>query len=404
MKILLINKYHFLKGGAERAYFDMAQMLIGQGHSVAFFSMQHRANVSTPWQKYFIENIEYQEKSISLFRRFSLIGKIWFNIDAMRKLDVLLKEFQPDVAHVHNIYHQLSPSILWALKKRKVPIVMTLHDYKLISPNYSLFVRGRIWNHGSGIRCLLDRCVKDSFTKSLVCVIEQWLHRCIGSYKKVDVFISPSQFLIDIYRQHGFTDQIRLLPNPVVGNSLISMPPIREKKTLLFFGRLSREKGVDMLLRVLTHLDTDVKLWIVGDGPERKSLEALVRTYHLTERVIFFGVRYGVELESLKQRAEAILIPSQWYENFPYTLIESLQSGCLVIAANQGGMTERITHGVNGLLYPASDEQALVDTIRSLDSLPVAILRQRARESVSDLQPAFFTSQLIAMYTQVIQK
>ena len=151
MKILLINKYHYLKGGAERAYFDMARILVERGHEVAFFSMHDPNNVSTTWERYFVESVDYGALDLSLVERLRMAGRILWNHEANRKLAALLQEFQPDIAHAHNIYHQLSPSILWTLRKHGVPIVMTLHDYKVISPNYSLFVRGQIWDHTSGL-------------------------------------------------------------------------------------------------------------------------------------------------------------------------------------------------------------------------------------------------------------
>ena len=116
MKILLVNKYHFIKGGAERAYFDMARILSERGHEVAFFSMKHPSNLSTPWEKYFIENIDYQNTDLSFWQGLTLAGKILFNFDARQKLESLINDFQPDIAHLHNIYHQLSPSIIWTLK------------------------------------------------------------------------------------------------------------------------------------------------------------------------------------------------------------------------------------------------------------------------------------------------
>jgi glycosyltransferase involved in cell wall biosynthesis len=402
MKILLINKYHYLKGGAERAYFDMARILTAQGHEVAFFSMQHPENRATPWEKYFVENIEYQDVKLSLAERFSLAGKILFNFDAARKLAMLLDDFHPDIAHVHNIYHQLTPSIFWPLKKRNIPIVMTLHDYKLISPNYNLFVRGRIWEHSSAFRCLLDRCVKDSFLKSLVCVLEKWIHTALGSYKKVDVFVAPSRFLIAKYKAMGFTPEIVLLPNPLAPRTSTLQRAEREKNTFLFFGRLSPEKGVDTAIEALALLGEEKKLWIVGDGPDRQRLEELATAKGISSRVTFFGSLYGDELEAVKQRAEAIILPSRWYENFPYTLSESLQSGCVVVAANIGGMTERITDRVNGLLFRASDAGSLADALLSLESLPLDTIRNQASASVADLTEEAFASQLIPIYAALV--
>lgn len=401
MRILLINKYHFLKGGAERAYFDMAQMLEKEGHEVAFFSMQHPDNRPTPWEKYFVENAEYQDEQVSWQKKLSLAGKILFNFEAKQKLETLLDDFHPDIVHVHNIYHQLSPSIFWPLKKRHIPIVMTLHDYKLVCPNYSLFVGGKIWEHTSGFRCIADRCVKDSLSKSIVCVLEKWLHTILGSYNKVDAFIAPSQFLIKKFKELGFKREIAYVPNSLTDPLTDSVSVERESDTLLFFGRLSIEKGVETLLQSLVLLP-EKKAWIVGDGPDRKRLEELAIELGIATRVIFFGSLYGDDLERLKNRAEAIVLPSLWYENFPYVLIESLQSGAVVIAADRGGITERIRHQENGILFEAGNVEALAKAVRSLDSLPLDILREQARKSVADLTEASFLSHLLDIYQNLI--
>jgi glycosyltransferase involved in cell wall biosynthesis len=396
MKILLINKYHYLKGGAERLYFDMAQMLEERGHQVAFFSMQHPENRKTIWEKYFIGNAEYQEGKIS-------IGKIFFNFEAKRNLEKLLDDFHPDIVHVHNIYHQLSPSIFWSLRKRHIPIVMTLHDYKLISPNYSLFVRGKIWEHTSGFRCIVDRCVKNSISKSIVCAMEKWLHILLRSYEKVDVFIAPSKFLIEKFKEFGFKRDIVYLPNPIITSEKEIVGREREEDTFLFFGRLSPEKGVELLFEAFTLLPSK-KLWIVGDGPDRKRLELLVEEKGMTERVKFFGALYDDDLGSLKSRAQAIIIPSLWYENFPYVLIESLQAGAVVIVADRGGISERIQHGENGLLFDPSSTQSLVESIRSLDTRPLDTMRARAKESVADLSEENFVSHLMGIYEDLLSK
>lgn len=404
MRILLINKYHFLKGGAERAYFDMARMLESQGHEVAFFSMEHPKNESTQWKKYFIQNIEYHDISISFIQKLALIGKILFNFEAKKKLEKLLDDFYPDIVHVHNIYHQLSPSIFWPLRKRGIPIVMTLHDYKLISPNYSLFVRGKIWEHASGLRCIVDRCVQNSLSKSIVCAVEKWLHALLGSYEKVDLFVSPSHFLIEKFREFGFKREIVFLPNPLMPRKETIEKIIRERDTLLFFGRLSSEKGVDLIIEALSFLKKEKKLWIVGDGPERERLEKLVSGRNLTDRVTFFGTLYGDDLERLKQRSEVVLLPSRWYENFPYVLIESLQSGCVVVASDSGGISERIHHGENGFLFKTGDVQSLVETIISLDTYILDTVRIHAMESITDLTEELFVTKLLSLYEELLSK
>lgn len=411
VKILLINKYHFLKGGAERAYFDMARMLEARGHTVAFFSMRHPQNKSTPWERYFIENIEYHEEEQegvrSAWKRLRLAGKILFNFDAKRKLESLLVDFQPDIAHLHNIYHQLSPSLLQALKKHRVPVVMTLHDYKLVSPNYNLFVRGKIWEHTSGVRCVFDRCVKDSLVKSGVCAAEKWLHGLWRIYDQVDRFIAPSRFLKEKYHELGFRRNIFFLPNPLLPLASRASPIAPEPRTFLFFGRLSSEKGVDTALEALARLGPETRLWIAGAGPERLALEALGCTLKLGERVHFFGALEKEALEELKGRAWAVLMPSRWYENLPYALTESLQSGCLVIASDLGGITERIQHGENGFLVPPGDPQALartMETVGSLSTSALASMRLAAQASVGDLGEEAFIEGLLAVYREAMAR
>ncbi len=404
MKILLVNKYHFLKGGAERAYLDMARILEQHGHSVAFFSMKHPNNLPTLWEKYFIENIDYQDGRLSFGQKLSLAVKILFNFNAQKKLEKLIEDFQPDVAHLHNVYHQLSPSVIWTLKKHRVPIVMTLHDYKPVSPNYNLFAWGKIWEHTSGFRCCLDRCVKNSFSKSLVCALEKWLHTFLGSYEKVDVFIAPSRFLIQKYQTLGFRREIVFLPNPLGPFEENDKKIKREENTFLFFGRLSPEKGVDTAIEALALLPQDHKLWIVGNGPEKKRLETLTQEKGVASRVTFLGTLYGENLENLKQRAQAVILPSRWYENFPYALSESLQSGCVVVTANIGGIAERIAHQKNGVLFEAGNAKALAEALLSLKSLPLDAIRGRAQESVADLNEEKFAQALLRIYNSLIAK
>jgi glycosyltransferase involved in cell wall biosynthesis len=364
--------------------------------------MKHPNNLPTPWEKYFVANINYHDTGLSFQQKISLVGKILFNFDAQKKLEKLINDFQPDIAHLHNVYHQLSPSIIRTLKKHKVPMVMTLHDYKLVSPNYNLFARGKIWDLNSGWRCIFDRCVKDSFTKSLVCALEGWLHRFIGSYEKVNVFIAPSRFLIKKYKELGFRREIVFLPNSLTPLAENKERPAREENTFLFFGRLSLEKGADTLIEAMALLPKENKLCIVGDGPDRKRLEELAREKGVVDRVTFLGSLYGDELEVLRKRAQAVIIPSLWYENFPYSMIESLQSGCVVISSNIGGIAERIVHKENGLLFSAGNAQALADVILSLKSLPLDAIRKKAKESVSDLTEEKFAVRLMEIYNSLI--
>jgi len=213
MRILLVNKFHYLRGGAERAYFDTARILEDHGHEVAVFSMHHPDNRETPWSRYFVETVDYSLQ-YSIFERFRLAKNMIWNSRAARNMEALLDEFQPDVVHLHNIYHQISPSIIPVIKRRGIPIVMTLHDYKLICPNYSMFVRGAVWEGGS-LACVRDRCVRDALLPSMVCGIERIVHRSLSVYEKIELFLSPSQFLKEKFLSSGFYGRIEVVGQPI---------------------------------------------------------------------------------------------------------------------------------------------------------------------------------------------
>lgn len=367
MKILLINKYHYLRGGAERSYFDTANILAAHGHEIAFFSMKHHSNEPTVWDKFFVDNVDYQEEGVGFRKKIISIFRVWYNFQAASRLNSLLEKFRPDVAHLHNIYHQLSPSIINVLKKHRVPMVLTLHDYKLICPNYNLLVRGKIWERSKPdkyYRCFFDRCIKDSYSKSLVCVIEAYLHKFLRIYSKVNLFISPSNFLISKFREFDFKNEIVYLPNPFVaevGKKNVSASA--EKKYLLYYGRLSEEKGIDDLLRAYSLLKTKTPLYIVGTGPEEIELKNIVSREKIPN-VEFFGYRTGDELWRLVSGAEAIIVPSKWYENAPYIVVEAMALKKIVIAAAIGGLTELITDGVNGFLFEPGNVEDLQKKIK----------------------------------------
>lgn len=398
MKILLINKYHYLKGGAERAYFDTAKILEKHGHTVAFFSMRHSKNKPTKWAKYFVSEVDYNA-SYSISQKARIVKNMLWNREAQKNLEVLLKEFKPDIAHLHNTYHQLSPSIISTLKKYKVPVVMTLHDYKLTCPNYSMFARGKIWEGGSA-QCVFDRCVKNSYAKSLVCAFESILHQLLGMYRKVDAYIAPSKFLIGIFKERGFSKEIKHVPQPLMESDVAKDSVVYSDGSLVFVGRLTEEKGVDVILHALKELPGE-RLRILADGPKRQSLEMLAKSLKVADRVTFLGHVSQETVRAELARAKAVIMPSVWYENMPYALLESLAAGRIVIASRIGGMTERISHGKNGLLFNPGDAKDLAKNICLLKEYDLKQISKNASESVRDLDPEEYYRQIMMIYNQV---
>lgn len=399
MRILLINKFHYKKGGAERAYFDTARILSENGHEIAFFSMEHPSNEPTPWSKFFVSQVEYLDEKQSFLSKARIGLRVIWNFEAGRKLEALIREFKPDVAHLHNTYHQLSPSILWTLKKHGVPIVMTLHDYKAVSPNYNLFVRGKIWAHTSGWLAVMDRVVKDSFIRSLNCAVEIWLHRLIRSFTLVNQFIAPSHFLIEMYHKLGFPHEIRYVPQP--------LSPFPQKphefgtgNYFLFAGRLSGEKGVQSLLQAFHELPEE-KLVIVGTGPDEETLRQFQKDHHLTN-VTFAGYHTGEVLADIFRGAKAFVLPSVWYENMPYVMLEAFGFGKPVIGSNLGGIPERIEAGKNGFLFEAGNVSSIVQAIHSFNASNQAELGQKAWESIGSLHEESYYQELKKVYKEAL--
>ncbi len=360
MKVLLVNKFHYNRGGGAVAYLDMAEILKEKGHEIAFFSTRQEKNFPTKWSKYFVPYYDLAGRH-GFLTKLKIVSKIFYNFEAKKRIRQLIKDFQPDIAHLHNIYHHLSPSIISELKKNKIPTVMTLHDYKLISPNYNLFSKGEIWEGSKRkkyYRCVLDKCVKNSYWKSLVSALEAYWHNFLGIYKKVDVFIAPSRFLKNKFKEYGFSGKIVHLPNPLLMEEP-NTEPVSGNDYILYSGRLSREKGLEILFRAYADLDTDLKLILVGDGPEKEKLQKLAKKLNIKNKVEFAGHRSRKEVFSYIKGAKLAVFPSVCYENLPYSILEAMHLKKIVICANIGGIKDMVGNGENGFLYDHKDYKDL---------------------------------------------
>jgi glycosyltransferase involved in cell wall biosynthesis len=296
MRILLINNYHYSRDGATRAYFDLAEILTAHGHEVAFFSAHSEEELPTKWSKYFVSATDFEQKNIGLAAKIKLLAKGFYNFEAKKKIAELIKDFRPEIAHLHNIYHHLSPSIIGVLKKNKIPLAMTLHDYALVSPNYNLYSRGKIWEgakNGKYWRCLTGRCIKGSFWRSFLAMLESYFYQWLGSYGKIERFISPSRFLINKFKELGFEREIIYLPNPFLPpQAAVSVAGAEEEKYFLYYGRLSPEKGIADLLRAYAGLAAKIKLKIAGAGPQETELKKIAAREKISG-VEFLGYRTG---------------------------------------------------------------------------------------------------------------
>jgi glycosyltransferase involved in cell wall biosynthesis len=259
-------------------------------------------------------------------------------------------------------------------------MVMTLHDYKVICPNYKLFTKGEICEKckgGAYYQCFANKCIKDSHAKSFLGMLEAYLHRdVLQSYDLIDKFIAPSQFIKNKFIEFGINGT-RI---DVIENFTEMLPDSSAQATedyLLFFGRLSKEKGVNVLLAAMQEID-DVKLKIAGDGPDKINYQLSIKNYKLGSRVEFVGEKSGEELSELVRKARAIVVPSVWYENMPMNILEAVATGKVVIASRIGGIPEIIKDGESGFLFRAGDALELVTKINDLAKYDLKTIAHQA--------------------------
>lgn len=403
MRILLVNKYFYRKGGAETYFFALAEGLKALGHDVAFFSMQHPNNEPSYWSKYFVSEKDYVGE-ISAFKKVQEASTLIYSFEAKRKFEALLEEFKPDIIHMNNVHRQLTLSILDApyLKKHHVPVVYTAHDYILLCPAYTM-VNGR----GEVCDACLDRhfmhatknvCVKGSRAKSALATMEAEFLKFHHSYDKIDLIIAPSQFMKDKLDEGGFAGKTVAMQNfltdlqMAMGTRVANTHKFEDAKAgsrpyFLFFGRLSKEKGILTLVKAflqaagLANESADTQsddqsarvlpdtwdLHIVGEGPERGAIEQLIASAgpQVASRIHLLGYKSGEELQREVGNARFTVLSSEWRENMPYSGLESLAAQTPVIGANIGGIPELVVEGKTGFRFESGD----------LDSLTVALRR-----------------------------
>jgi glycosyltransferase involved in cell wall biosynthesis len=351
MKILLINKFLYPKGGDAVCTLDVGRLLSKKGHEVYFWGMKHPNNPEYPYSQYFVDNIDYH-KSLSFKEKIDTSLKILYSFEARNKIERFINEVvKPDIVHLNNFAHQISPSILDVFKKYNIPTVMTMHDYKIVCPSYLMLANRNTCDKCKNNKffwCFFKRCVKGSFSKSLVNVIEMYFHHGIlHIYDNIDIFISPSKFLAKKVKEMGFKKEVFVLPNFVWIEEF--QPQYEwEENSICYFGRLSYEKGLFTLIKAVKNLS--VKLKIIGDGPIKDKLNSLVDNLSISN-MQFLGYKVGNVLYNEVKKSKFVVISSECYENSPRSLIESFALGKPVIGTNIGSIPELVIDNYTGLTF-----------------------------------------------------
>jgi len=364
--LLSVNNYYYPRGGAETVFLEHNHMFERLGWKVVPFAMRHERNLPSAWSEYFVDEIEFGA-SYSVAEKLVRIPRVIYSLQARQRLGRLLEAVAPDVCHAHNIYHHISPSILGLLKRRHIPVVLTLHDLKIACPAYQMLARDGVCERCRGghiYNVVRHRCIKDSTALSAVVMAEAVVQRVLRTYTQcVDRFVVPSRFYAEKLAEWGFApDRFRHVPNfvDVAGLS----PNFAPGERYVYFGRLAREKGLHTLIRAAAASRS--RLAIAGTGPELASLQELTRATHAD--VEFLGHLSGTALHAAVRNARAVVIPSEWYENAPMSVLEAYALGKPVIGARIGGIPELVRDGATGFLFESGDVESLAATLRSTEA------------------------------------
>jgi glycosyltransferase involved in cell wall biosynthesis len=401
--LLSINNYFYPRGGAEVVFLEQNRLFEGAGWQVVPFAMRHPQNLPTPWADYFPDEIEFG-RSYGVATKLLHAQRVIFSLQARKRMRALLGQVRPRVAHAHNIYHHLSPSILPTLRKAGIPVVMTVHDLKLACPAYTMMAENKPCERCRGGRIhnvVVHRCIKDSFALSSLIMVETFVHRLLRLYDaNVSRFVVPSRFVLDKLVQWGWSrERFVHIPNFVNIEQFRADGPIG--KRFVYCGRLQNNKGVETLVRAAALAKQPVT--IVGTGPEDSRLRSL--SAELGADVEFLGYRPKHALPEILQSARAIVLPSEVNENAPLALLEGYAAGRPVIGARIAGIPELVREEESGALFPSGDVEALAAALDRFGTLPDARLAEMGtagrRWVEQDFTATHYRNRLLALYASL---
>ena len=403
MRILHVNKYLYRRGGAESYMQEVASLQRAAGHEVAFFGMQHPDNEPQAYAQHFPAYLELEPAPSSVAGKVTGLGRMVWSTSARRGMDAVVADFEPDVVHLHNTYHHLSPSILGPLARRRIPTVMTLHDYKLACPTYRFLDNGKVCEAclgGHFSQAVRRRCKDGSLASSAAMATELAIHTALRAYRHVQVFVCPSRFMAGRMAAAGvFPERLRWIPH------FVALVPERSGveggESVVFAGRLSPEKGVDTLIEAVGRVPA-IRLDIAGEGPDRGRLEDIAERT-AGGRVRFLGRLDAAEIDTLISDALAVVLPSRWYENQPMIVLEAFARGVPVVVTDIGGTPELVRHGTDGVLVPPDDADALAGALRKLadDPARAQAMGKAARErALTDFAPDVHLARIDRAYAE----
>lgn len=359
MKILMVNKFLYPRGGSESYMLYLAEHLKKMGHEVEYFGMYDEKNTVGNSLGLYTQNMDFHSKGIG---RFLYPFKIIYSLEARKKIMQVIDDFGPDIVHMNNINFQLTPSIIYGVKKKKIPLVQTVHDYQMICPNHLLYnfdknIPCEKCVGGAHINCIKNKCIHSSTVKSLIGVIEAKLYSLLKTYKKVDLFVCPSNFLENkLLSAKEFYKGKTVTIHNFINKEKFSNKKRVEDSYIVYVGRLSKEKGIENIAGTAKLLP-QYTFVIAGNGPDEDMLSGI-------ENVKLAGFLTGDKLTELMGNAKLLLLPSVCYENCPLSILEAHAMGVPVVTMNSGGMAELVKDGFTGTLVNEATPQGIAAKLK----------------------------------------
>ena len=399
MKILEINKFYNSKRGADKHFLDVIALLKEGGHEVADFSMIQDDNEYSQWEDYFLSPVGYNN-SFSIWERIKGAGRMFYSFEAHRKINTVLDEFRPDIVHVHNLYHQMSPTILFEIKKRNIPIVMTVHDFKLVNPNHSLRLAGQAYRrcaNGKYYQCILDRCVKNSYALSFLAAAEMYWHSWLGTYSKnIDYYIAPSEFTKKILTEWGMDkDKIITLPHfapTLKGKTAGGHSFAVADSFALYAGNISREKGADTLIGIFTQ-QKGMKLYLAGEVEKGFEIPAHAN-------IVYLGFLNTDKLAEYIRKSKCVISGSELPETFGLIALEAITAGKPFLGYDVGAYGEVIQHGKSGLI--AQNKQQLAEFIDTIAKGEIVFSEQEIKMQAQKYNAHDYCEKIALIFSNAI--
>lgn len=409
MKILLVNKFHNVKGGSETYYFGLGELLKKAGCEVIYFSMQDEKNKPCEQEKYFVDNVDFNAPMGKL-AMIKSAAKMLYSFEAKKKFEQLIVDEKPDIIHLNIFQSQLTGSIVDAAYKHHIPIVYTAHDLKSVCPNYQMMNHGKICEKcvsGNYLNCFKTGCMKDSKSKSLLAAMEAYVYKIRKTYQKIDLIITPSEFYKKKIEEANVAKcQIVHMANFLPEGTEYTVSPVGDY--FLYFGRLSREKGILTLVKAYAKAKVEKPLYIVGTGPVKEQIEELIKKQGLEDKVKLLGFKSGEELKSIVKNSLCVCLPSEWYENGPYSIMEAMAAGKPAIVSNLGGLPEMVENGVTGYVVPAFDTEELSAALEKINQLSADDVSDMGKRSSERAKKYFnsivYVEQLLLQYEKLLKR